>query len=98
MPYDPKFSLSHVKRTVGNAPLEYHRAVTAADIVRNLCRELFVVQQEKINFPHVVDEEFLEAVGEEMACLNGRNCQNKPIRRNNLSCLLVAAITNLRVF
>jgi hypothetical protein len=32
--------------------------------VGNLGGEGFVVHKQKVDFPHVVDEEFLEAVGE----------------------------------
>lgn len=47
-----------------NGPLEDNRAVAAADAVSNLGSEGFVVHEQKVDFPHVVDQEFLEAVGE----------------------------------
>jgi hypothetical protein len=37
--------------------------------VGDLGSEGFVVHEEKVNFPDVVHQEFLETVGEEMACL-----------------------------
>ena len=53
----------------GDLPLEDDGAVSAADVVGDLGSEAFVVHEEKVNFPGVVDNEFLETVGEEMACL-----------------------------
>lgn len=53
----------------GNIPLENGDAVAAGDIVCNLGSEAFVVHEEKVDFPHIVHEELLEAVGQEMACL-----------------------------
>jgi hypothetical protein len=47
-----------------NGPLEDNRAVAAADAVGNLGSEGFIVHEQKVDFPHVVDQEFLEAVGE----------------------------------
>ena len=52
-----------------NVPLEDGDAVAAADVVRDFGSEGLVVHKEKINFPDVVHQEFLEAIGEEMACL-----------------------------
>lgn len=55
-----------------NIPLKDCCAVTAADVVRNLCREAFVVHQEQVNFPHVADEELLQAVRKKMPGLKKR--------------------------
>ena len=49
-----------------SSPLEDQCAVATADTVRDLRRKAFVVHQEKVNFPDIVDEEFLQAVGEKM--------------------------------
>ena len=35
----------------------------------DLCRKAFVVHQEKVDVPYVVNQEFLETIGEEMASL-----------------------------
>ena len=53
-------------------PLKNLDAVSAAYVVGNLCREAFVVHEEKIDFPYVVDQELLKAVGEEMTSLHGQ--------------------------
>jgi hypothetical protein len=37
--------------------------------VCNLCCEAFVVHEEKVDFPHIVDQEFFKAVGKKMASL-----------------------------
>ena len=50
-------------------PLEDECPVAAADVVRNLGREAFVVHQQKVNFPHIADKELLEPVREEVAGL-----------------------------
>jgi len=46
-----------------NLPLEDGGAVSAADVVCDLSSEAFVVHEEKVNFPDVVHEEFLQSVG-----------------------------------
>ena len=43
--------------------------VAAADVVRDLGRKAFVVHEEKVNFPDVVHQELLKAIGKEMAGL-----------------------------
>ncbi len=57
------------ERSNHDIPLKDDSPVTAADIVSDLCGEAFVVHEEKVYFPNVVDNEFLEAAGKEMACL-----------------------------
>lgn len=52
------------QKTKFDAPLQNDSPVPAADVVCDLCREAFVVHQEKVDFPHIADQEFLEAVGE----------------------------------
>ena len=37
--------------------------------MRNLGSKSFVVHQEQVDLPYVVDKEFFEAVGEKMSCL-----------------------------
>ncbi len=54
-------------------PLEYECPVAAADVVCDLRREAFVVHEEKVNFPDVVNQELLQAIREEMTGL-----RNKP--------------------
>jgi hypothetical protein len=36
----------------------------------DFCGKAFVVHQEEIEFPDVIDQEFLQAVRQKMACLN----------------------------
>lgn len=35
----------------------------------DLCRKTFVVHQQKVDFPYVADQKFLQAAGEEVAGL-----------------------------
>ena len=49
-------------------PLENDDTVAAADVVCNLGRVAFVVHEQKLEFPDIADEEFLQAVGKEMSC------------------------------
>jgi hypothetical protein len=35
----------------------------------DLCRKTFVVHEEEVDFPNVVDEEFFKTVGEKVSCL-----------------------------
>jgi len=48
-------------------PLQYRCAVSAADVVCNLSGVGFVVHKQELEFPNIVDKEFLETVGEEMS-------------------------------
>ena len=50
-------------------PLQDECPVAAAHVVRNLRRVGFVVHEEKVNFPDVVHQELLKAIGKEMAGL-----------------------------
>ena len=50
-------------------PLEDDCAVSAGDVVCNLCSKGFVVEEEEIELSDVVHCELLEAVGEHMAGL-----------------------------
>lgn len=50
-------------------PLKDCCAVSAADVVCDLGSEGFVVHQENVNFSNVLDNELLQAVGQEMSCL-----------------------------
>ena len=52
-----------------NVPLKNECPVAAADVVRDLGRKAFVVHEEKVNFPDVVHQELLKAIGKEMAGL-----------------------------
>ena len=64
-----------------NAPLKDQCPVAAADIVRNLRSEAFVVHQEKVNFPDVADQQLLQAIGEEVTGL----IANRGVRRQQAS-------------
>ncbi len=52
-----------------DSPLQNCRAVAAADVVRNFGCESFVVHEKEVEFPHVVDKEFFQAIGEQMSRL-----------------------------
>ena len=54
-------------------PLKNLDAVSAAYVVGNLCREAFVVHEEKVNFPDVADQELLQAIRKKVAGLE--SCQ-----------------------
>ena len=41
----------------------------------DLCREAFVVHEEKLNFPDVADHQLLQAIGEEVTGLKERASQ-----------------------
>lgn len=56
-------------KSITNVPLEDGDAVAAGDVVGDLGSEAFVVHKEEVDFPHVVHEELLKAVGEEVAGL-----------------------------
>jgi hypothetical protein len=78
-------------------PLKDNGPVAAANVVRNLRREVFVVHEQKLNIAYIADKELLEAVREKMAGLDGRTtCSVNGAKRAILVIyLLVAAITNL---
>lgn len=78
-------------------PLEDGNAVTAADIVCNFGSEAFVVHEEEVNFPHVANQELLEAVREKMTgLLSDQNINACPAHHIRAPYLLVATITNLQ--
>lgn len=53
-----------------NIPLQNYSTVSAADAVTNLSSEAFVVHEEKVDFPDIVYQKFLETIGEEMTSLD----------------------------
>jgi len=55
-------------------PLKNQSAVSAADIVCNLCSVSFIVHKEDLDLLDIADKEFLEAVGHEMAGLQKQIC------------------------
>ena len=68
--------------------------VAAADVVRNLGGEAFVVHEEKVDLLGIGDQELLEAVGEEVPGLYkwSDGCTQ---HGTSLTDLLVAAVANL---
>ena len=50
-------------------PFEDEYAIAAADVVSDLCREAFVVHEEKVELPDVADQELLQAVWKKMSGL-----------------------------
>lgn len=50
-------------------PLENQSAVSTADVVCNFRRVSFIVHEKDLDFFDIPNEEFLEAVGHEMAGL-----------------------------
>jgi hypothetical protein len=71
LPYNSNIIRIEKAETTGrkHAPLENRDSVSAAHVVGDFGSEVFVVHQEKVDFPHIVDQEFLEAVRKKMACL-----------------------------
>ena len=54
----------------GHAPRQYGDPVPTRDAVCDLRRELFVVHKQEVDLLDVVDNEFFEAVGQEMSSLS----------------------------
>lgn len=54
---------------MNDSPLQNNRTVPAAHVVSNLGGVAFIVQEEKVDFPHVADQELLETVRQDMTSL-----------------------------
>ncbi len=63
------FSTAPATYTKQYVPLEDDCSVAATDVVRDLGRVAFVVHQEKVYFPDVVDQKLLQAVGKKVTGL-----------------------------
>jgi hypothetical protein len=68
-----------------NVPAEDVNALARADVVCDLRRKALVVHQEEVNFPGVADQEFFEAVRQEVAGLFN-SINNKDLLQGSLRC------------
>lgn len=76
-------AVSYVQHTrnIVYIPLQNNEAVAAADVVGNLGRVVFVVHEEKVNFPHVVDQKLLQTTREQMTGLKAQVKTYETLRR-----------------
>jgi hypothetical protein len=72
------------KQVIKDIPGQDLDALPTADVVGDLGSKAFVVHQQKVNLPNVVDEQLLQAVGENVPCLFVASVANLEFPRQRL--------------